>query len=80
MLAAMSTTRRVSRLTPALAAVTAFAGVMAVTVATLAQDAAPPQPTLNRYPAVVWGYLAIFVLLGLVVGVSILPSKRGHQD
>jgi len=45
-----------------------------------AQDNAPPQPSLKTYPPVWIGYLVMAVLLGMVVAVSLLPSKRGHQD
>ncbi|MBT8487113.1 MAG: hypothetical protein HKO59_02865 [Phycisphaerales bacterium] len=45
-----------------------------------AQETAPPQPSLGRYPAIWVGYLVIMVLLAIVVAVSLMPSKRGHQD
>ncbi len=35
---------------------------------------------LRRGPPVWLGYLIMFVLMLLVVGVSLMPSKRGHQD
>ncbi len=35
---------------------------------------------LRRGPPVWLGYLVMFVLMLLVVGVSLMPSKRGHQD
>lgn len=44
----------------------------------LAQSA--PQPTARKVPPVWLGYLVIFVLLAIVLGVSMMPSKRGHQD
>jgi len=44
-----------------------------------AQETAPPQPRLNRYAPAWLGFLVMFVLLGLVLFVSLLPSKRGHQ-
>ncbi len=46
----------------------------------VAQDAAPPAPSLTRAPAPWLGYVVMFVLLALVVGVSLLPAKRGHRD
>jgi hypothetical protein len=47
----------------------------------LAQSAeAPPQPALSKTPPVWLGYLVMFVLLGVVLAVSLMPSKRGHQD
>lgn len=56
----------------------ALAAILPAVVAT-AQDA-PPQPALKNHPAVWLGYLVIFVLLVLVITVSLIPSKRGHQD
>ena len=46
----------------------------------LAQDDAPPQPSLRTYPPPWIGFLVMGVLLAMVVAVSLLPSKRGHQD
>lgn len=46
----------------------------------LALAAAPPQPALRKSAPVWLGYLVMFVLLLGVVLVSLLPSKRGHQD
>jgi hypothetical protein len=42
--------------------------------------AKPPSPHLNRVPQVWVGLLVMFVLLVLVIGVSLMPSKRSHQD
>lgn len=44
-----------------------------------AQTAAPA-PTLKRAPPVWLGYLLIAVLLVIVMAVSLMPSKRSHQD
>ena len=46
---------------------------------TLAQEG-PPQPSLTRGAAPWVGYAVMFLLVALVLGVSLLPSKRGHQD
>jgi drug/metabolite transporter (DMT)-like permease len=44
-------------------------------------QAAPPQPQPFKQSPPVWlGYLVIFVLLAMVVSVSLMPSKRSHQD
>ena len=57
-----------------------------VTVVTLVAPAvawaqtAPPEPGLRRTAAPWVGYLVIFVLLAVVLAVSLIPSKRGHQD
>ncbi|MHC4079807.1 MAG: hypothetical protein ACYS15_06250 [Planctomycetota bacterium] len=45
-----------------------------------AQDNVPPPPTLSRTPKPWLGFLVMFLLLVLVLGVSLMPSKRGHQD
>jgi heme exporter protein D len=39
-----------------------------------------PQPRLTRSPPVWLGYLITVVLLAVVMAVSLMPSKRGHQD
>ncbi|MCC6285422.1 MAG: hypothetical protein IT439_08995 [Phycisphaerales bacterium] len=31
-------------------------------------------------PPTIWGYLIFALLVGLAVGVNVMPSKRGHQD
>lgn len=43
-------------------------------------DTAAPNPSLKKAPAAWVGMLVMFILLILVLGVSLLPSKRGHQD
>ena len=45
----------------------------------MAQTAAPP-PALRRAPPTWLGLLIMVVLLGLVLAVSLMPSKRSHQD
>lgn len=40
----------------------------------------PPQPALQRAPALWLGLLIISVLLAIVLAVSLMPSKRSHQD
>ena len=54
-------------------------GALAITSAALAQ-AAPPQPGLTRTIPVWIGYAVLFILLGALISVSLMPSKRGHQD
>ena len=41
---------------------------------------APPQPNLTKTPPVWIGFVFMVILLALVLGVSLMPSKRGHQD
>ena len=45
-----------------------------------AQDNVPPPPTLSRTPKPWLGFAVMFLLVALVLGVSLMPSKRGHQD
>ncbi len=56
----------------------AVAAVLAP-VATLAN--APPQPNPLQSSAAPWvGFFFMGVLLAAVLGVSLMPTKRGHQD
>ncbi len=57
----------------------AVAAVVAPAVA-LAQDSAPPQPMLTHSAPVWIGFFFMVILLTIVLGVSLMPSKRGHQD
>ncbi len=66
-------------LSKALPATLAAAAVLAP-VTVLAQDAGPPQPTLSRSAPPWVGFLFMVILLAVVLGVSLMPSKRGHQD
>jgi len=45
-----------------------------------AQSTPAPQPSLSKAPPVWLGLLVMFLLLAMVVSVSLMPSKRGHQD
>ena len=40
----------------------------------------PPSPSLRRYPPAWVGFFVMFVLLAVIVTISLMPSKRGHQD
>ena len=44
-----------------------------------AQSAAPP-PALRRAPPVWLGLMIMALLLAMVLAVSLMPSKRSHQD
>lgn len=55
-----------------------LAGALAPAVA-WAQDVVP-QPDLRRAPQVWVGYAFMVLLAAAVMGVSLLPSKRSHQD
>jgi FtsH-binding integral membrane protein len=62
-----------------------FLGLLMTAAVTLtpaiaaAQSAAPP-PALRRAPAVWVGLMIMAVLLAMVLAVSLMPSKRSHQD
>ena len=40
----------------------------------------PPSPTLRQTGSLIVAYLVMVVLLAAVIIVSLIPSKRGHQD
>ncbi|MHC5113064.1 MAG: hypothetical protein ACYTGP_01390 [Planctomycetota bacterium] len=54
--------------------------ILAPAIAMAQDPTAPPSPSLKRYAPEWIGYLVIAVLLILVIAVSLMPSKRGHQD
>jgi Na+/H+ antiporter NhaA len=58
----------------------ACAAAVLVPAAAMAQESAPPAPTLSRSLPPWVGYIVMVLLLAAVVGVSLMPSKRGHQD
>jgi hypothetical protein len=62
------------------AALAALAACIAHAPALASAIGAPPPPALRRSAPVWLGYLIIFALLAMVVIVSLIPSKRGHQD
>jgi len=46
----------------------------------VAHASAPPQPALQRVAPAWIGFLFIFLLVSVVLAVSLMPSKRSHQD
>lgn len=40
----------------------------------------PPTPGAPDTPPMVWNVLLSVVIIGLIVGAAMIPSKRGHQD
>jgi len=41
----------------------------------------PPSPSQNQNAPAVWmGMLLMFIVVAIIVSVSMMPSKRGHQD
>jgi len=72
--------RIVNRISPKLLAFAVWAMVSLIAPAVaLAQDA-PRTPSLKRAPAPLLGYAIVFALVLLVLIISLLPSKRSHQD
>ena len=59
--------------------VIAFGLVSVWPAITLAQTA-PKPPQLQKVPPVWLGYLVMALLLAVVLAVSLMPSKRSHQD
>lgn len=59
----------------------ALAPMLLATAAARAQEAsAAPQPSLQKSPPVWLGLLVMFIMLAMVITVSLMPSRRGHQD
>ena len=56
------------------------AAALPLPAAAVAQGSAPPSPSLSKWAPPWVGYIVTVVLLALVLGVSLMPSKRGHQD
>ena len=42
--------------------------------------ASPPEPSLRKPPSTWVGYVLMFIFFGIVISVSIMSAKRGHQD
>jgi hypothetical protein len=81
----LSRARRISRwaherlVAPVALLATSLATIMLVSVSAAA-DTAAPQPNLLKAPPVWLGLLVMFILLAMVVSVSLMPSRRSHQD
>lgn len=54
--------------------------VLSPAVAFAQRTSTPEQPSLRNTPQAWLGYLIIVVLLAIVMAISLMPSKRGHQD
>lgn len=54
--------------------------VLAATATQALAQTTPDAPSLNRTPPVWWGYAILFLLLVVVLAISLMPSKRSHQD
>ena len=51
-----------------------------VTSLVSAASTAPPEPNLRKTPAAWVGFILMFLFFGIVIGISLMSSKRGHQD
>lgn len=72
---------RLSRLISRAWALMPATALLLMTTAARAQEStAAPQPNLQKSPPVWLGLMVIFILLVLVITVSLMPSRRGHQD
>jgi hypothetical protein len=40
----------------------------------------PPEPNLRKTPAAWMGFMLMFLFFGIMVTISLMTSKRGHQD
>jgi hypothetical protein len=57
-----------------------FVAPLAITALAAAQEEAPPTPAFAPTTNPIVGYLIGAVLFGIIVAVSLMPSKRSHQD
>ena len=46
----------------------------------LAVATTPPDPNLRKTPMAWVGILLMFLFFAIVIGISLMSSKRGHQD
>ena len=46
----------------------------------LAAATTPPNPNLRKSPAAWMGIGLMFIFFGIVITISLISSKRGHQD
>lgn len=60
--------------------VVVIAAAILVPAAVVCAQGEVPAPQLHRGPPIWLGYLVMFGLLTAVMLVSLMPSKRGHQD
>jgi hypothetical protein len=48
--------------------------------AAFGQTQPPPEPVGRPEPGPVVGYIVMFILFGIIVAISLMPSKRAHTD
>ncbi len=54
---------------------TYFTSILSAAVTT-----SPPEPSLRKTAAAWMGFMLMLVFFGIVIGISLISSKRGHQD
>jgi hypothetical protein len=59
---------------------TSLLAPIALAATALAQSEPPPEPTFTPTTSPIIGYLVAAVLFGIIVSVSLMPSKRSHTD
>ncbi len=59
---------------------TAAAVVVLCAGSALAQAIRPPTPRKSDDPPYMWNIFVMIVIVGVVFGANMIPSKRGHQD
>jgi hypothetical protein len=69
---------QILRLAPAALLLAAAAAPLALAAPPAASG--PPMPTLTHGQPVWLGFAIMFVLAALVIAVSLMPSRRSHQD
>lgn len=53
---------------------------VALAASAFAQLEPPPEPTFTPATSPIIGYFVAAVLFGIIVSVSLMPSKRSHTD
>lgn len=53
---------------------------LALATIAVAQAEKPPEPTFTPQTNPIIGYLIVAVLFGVIVAISLMQSKRSHQD
>lgn len=53
---------------------------IALAAVAMAQAEKPPEPAFTPQTSPIVGYLVIALLFGIIVTVSLMPSKRSHLD
>lgn len=60
-----------------------FAGALlfADVAAAMPTNLAPPRPAVNKNTPAVWvGILVMLIIVGVILTISLMPSRRSHQD